>query len=72
MDNQNKIYDRPIMVDPPAGWKYIGPDGLAFPKLYDPTKEQVPLLQWLVKQGYPQSEIDRMGSFFRCRFWYPD
>ena len=66
--NENKTYNRPIMVDPPGGWKY------GFPKLYDPSKEEGTMYDWLVRQGYPQSEIDRYDGQFYCRFWnwYPE
>jgi hypothetical protein len=72
MNNSNNIYDKPIMVDPPQGWKYTGPDGKTFPKLYHPSKEPGTMFEWLVREGYPQSEIDRLGSSFTCRFWYPE
>jgi hypothetical protein len=54
------------MVDPPSGWKY------GFPKLYDQTKEEVTMLEWLVREGYPQSEIDRYEGQFYCSFWHPE
>lgn len=50
------------MIDPPSGWKY------GFPKvLPDPKPENV--LQWLISNGYPQSEIDSCGQHFYCRYW---
>jgi len=64
--NENKTYNRPIMVDPPGGWKY------GFPKLYDPPKEEGTMYDWLVREGYPQSEIDKYDSQFYCSFWYPE
>ena len=64
--NENKAYDRPVMVDPPSGWQY------GFPKLYDPSKEEGTMYDWLVREGYPQSEIDKYDSQFYCRFWYPE
>tara|TARA_R110000822_G_C14878471_1_gene446184 strand:- start:159 stop:428 length:270 start_codon:yes stop_codon:yes gene_type:complete len=27
------------------------------------------ILQWLVSDGYPQSEIDDYGDYFYCRFY---
>ena len=47
------IYSKPVMVDPPSGHRY------GFPKLYDPKKEEGTMFDWLVREGYPQSEIDR-------------
>jgi hypothetical protein len=50
------------IIDPPSGWKY------GFPKaLPNPEPEDVRV--WLVSEGYPQSEIDRHGYAFCCRFW---
>ena len=56
-----------LMCDPPSGWKY------GFPK---PVHEEYYLLgddfnmkQWLVNEGYPQSEIDDYGDYFYCRYY---
>jgi len=49
------------MIDPPSGWKY------GFPKALPAGIENV--LQWLVENGYPQSEIDLLGENFYCRYW---
>lgn len=64
--NENKAYDRPVMVDPPSGHLW------GFPKLYDPSKEEGTMYDWLAREGYPQSEIDKYDSQFYCRFWYPE
>lgn len=48
------------MVDPPSGWKY------GFPKQWDGEGD---FHEWLVEEGYPQSEIDKMGKYFYCKFW---
>lgn len=53
-----------MMVDPPAGWKYGFPKAL--PKLFDTYEEKI---EWLVSEGYPQSEIDACGDHFYCRYW---
>ena len=66
------IYSKPVMVDPPSGHRYVGPDGKTFPKLYDPSKEEGTMYDWLIREGYPQSEIDRYEGQFYCRFWYPE
>ena len=61
------IYSKPVMVDPPGGHRY------GFPKLYDQSKEDGTMYDWLVREGYPQSEIDRYGKQnFYSRFWYPE
>ena len=50
------------MIDPPGGWKY------GFPKELPAGVEDT--LKWLVENGYPQAEIDRMGDNFYCGHWY--
>lgn len=49
------------MIDPPSGWKY------GFPKVLPEGIENV--IEWLVENGYPQSEIDRCGKHFNCGHW---
>ena len=49
------------MIDPPSGWKY------GFPK--ELPKGITNTMAWLVENGYPQKEIDRMGDHFYCRHW---
>jgi hypothetical protein len=46
--------------DPPAGWKY------GFPKMWDGEGDY---FKWLVAEGYPQAEIDKMGKYFFSRYW---
>jgi len=53
-----------MMCDPPSGWKY------GFPKPIPEDVEDV--LQWLVSEGYPQVEIDKMSKHFYCRYWEAD
>ena len=49
------------MIDPPSGWKY------GFPK---PLPEGVKSIsKWLVENGYPQLEIDKIGDQFYYRTW---
>lgn len=50
------------MIDPPAGWKY------GFPKPLDKGENQT-VIEWLLEQGYPQTEIDSCGDYFCCRYW---
>jgi hypothetical protein len=50
------------MIDPPGGWRY------GFPKELPAGVEDT--LKWLVANGYPQAEIDRMGDNFYCGHWY--
>ncbi len=51
------------MVDPPGGWRY------GFPRPYDRVTDGDDFMAWLVAQGYPQAEIDRMGDHFYVRRW---
>jgi len=51
------------MIDPPAGWRY------GFPKAYDRVTDGDDLRVWLLREGYPQAEIDRMGNYFYVRQW---
>lgn len=51
-----------LMIDPPNGWRY------GFPKAI-PHDEVRRTNEWLVENGYPQSEIDAYGTYFRCRYW---
>jgi hypothetical protein len=52
------------IIDPPSGWKY------GFPKpIPDDIKD---VISWLVENGYPQEEIDKLGEHFYCRYWDSD
>lgn len=48
-----------LLYDPPGGWKY------GFPKPYTPGLD---LKDQLLKDGYPQSEIDSLGDNLHVRF----
>jgi hypothetical protein len=50
------------MIDPPGGWKYGCPKEVPSPAPSD-------MLAWLVSEGYPQEQIDKMGDHFYCRHW---
>lgn len=51
----------PRVIDPPSGWMY------GFPK---PIPDNVTdVKEWLVENGYPQSEIDACGEHFYCQYW---
>ncbi|MDX0897404.1 hypothetical protein GOD90_10405 [Sinorhizobium medicae] len=52
------------LYDPPGGWRY------GFPKVYEP-KEGEAIEQTLLRDGYPQKEIEQ-GMARRCRFWRMD
>lgn len=52
-----------MMIDPPSGWKY------GFPKVFPYDVKPEDTLDWLVKNGYPQKEIDSYGKHFYCRHW---
>lgn len=56
---------RKLWVDPPSGWRY------GFPKLWDPEVNEN-FFEWVVAEGYPQKEIDKMGEHFYTRQWYDD
>jgi len=49
------------MVDPPSGWKY------GFPKAK--PEDATNTIAWLLSEGYPQSENEKMGSSFFIRTW---
>jgi hypothetical protein len=51
-----------LYVDPPSGWLY------GFPKVI-PAYRRDDLNEWLVENGYPQSEIDSLGEYFYVRMW---
>jgi hypothetical protein len=51
-----------VYIDPPSGWQY------GFPKVFDPVVDG-DVLQWIVRSGYPQEEIDRLGKSFYLRSW---
>lgn len=55
-----KFKDTNLLYDPPSGWKY------GFPKLYKPIEGET-LEQTLLRDGYPQHEID-MGMANHVRF----
>jgi len=48
-------------IDPPSGWKY------GFPKPI--PDDVVDFEDWLVSEGYPRAEIDKMDDYFFCRQW---
>ena len=51
-----------LWIDPPAGWKY------GFPKVYD-REVDGNCTEWMLKNGYPQKEIDSCGDHFYVRQW---
>ena len=53
-----------MMCDPPSGWKYGFPKPM--PRQFETPKEY---FDWLVSEGYPQSEIDSYGDHFYSRYW---
>ena len=50
-----------LMIDPPSGWKY------GFPKAK--PDDVTDTIAWLLSEGYPKSEIDKLGSSFFIRTW---
>ena len=51
-----------MMVDPPSGWKY------GFPKEYNPATDGN-MTEWIVRQGYPRDEMEKLGEHFYVRCW---
>ncbi len=54
-----------VNVDPPMGWKY------GFPRVFDTETDGV-MREWLLREGYPQAEIDKYGETFHVRMWAND
>ena len=52
-----------VWIDPPSGWRW------GFPKIYDRVEHGDDVQAWLVREGYPQAEIDRLGQQFYWRSW---
>ncbi len=50
-----------MVYDPPSGWRY------GFPKQYLPLENEA-IEQTLLRDGYPQKEID-WGGATHVRFW---
>ena len=48
-------------IDPPGGWKY------GFPRII--PDDITNIREWIVANGYPQSEIDEYGDCFFSRYW---
>ena len=47
-------------VDPPSGWRY------GFPKVWNGEGR---MDDWLIEEGYPRKEIEKMGNHFFVRCW---
>jgi hypothetical protein len=58
----NSTIEMITMYDPPSGWLY------GFPKEYKPLYPNEKLEETLLRDGYPQKEIDQ-GMAKYCRFW---
>jgi hypothetical protein len=52
-----------VWIDPPSGWRW------GFPKIYDRIEDGNDVQAWLLREGYPQSEIDSLGEQFYWRSW---
>src|ERR1700677_3756798 len=55
-------YKTITIYDPPSGWRY------GFPREYEPLRGES-LVQTLLRDGYPQKEIDSFKGDVPCRFW---
>ena len=53
-----------IMCDPPMGRRY------GFPKEMPDDIED--LIEWLISEGYPKKEVDKLGKRFYCNFYEVD
>lgn len=60
------LTSRVTVIDPPSGWMY------GFPKILPDSVGVTKIKEWLVANGYPQSEIDSYGKHFRYRMWQTD
>lgn len=60
-EGRQKLY----YVDVPVGWKY------GFPKAIpnNGVDSVSDIYEWVVANGYPKEEMDRMGSSFYIRMW---
>ena len=63
--SQKKIKTK-IWIDPPSGWRWGFPKSISSE---DYAKEGFSVNSWIVKMGYPQSEIDKLGEHFYYRGW---
>jgi hypothetical protein len=52
-----------IWIDPPSGWRY------GFPKIWDPEVNGTDIQAWIIREGYPESEILSLGKYFHWRSW---
>lgn len=50
-------------IDPPSGWQW------GFPKIYDREVDGDDIQAWIIKEGYPQAEVDKLGEQFYFRSW---
>ena len=53
-----------LMCDPPEGWRYGFPKSIPYE-----VEQNQGTRNWLIENGYPQSEIDKLGDYFFVRFW---
>lgn len=63
--SQREMFERTgrnLIVDPPSGWKY----GFPRPLIWADEKETFE--EFLLRNGYPQHEIDNGGAKY-CRYW---
>jgi hypothetical protein len=51
-----------IWVDPPSGWRY------GFPKIHN-SEVDGDIQEWIIREGYPESEIRKLGKYFYWRSW---
>ena len=55
---------RMMIIDPPSGWMY------GFPKVYDHDSEVETFENWLIRNGYPEKDIELAQKY--SRYWEED
>ena len=68
--------NRRLIINPPSGSKYGFPKAIPesgtiyYGSEYDyGVQKDFDLIKWLVKEGYPQKEIDELGDKFVYKYW---
>jgi len=51
-----------IWIDPPSGWRY------GFPKRFH-REVDGDIIEWMIREGYPEAEIQKLGEQFYWRSW---
>ena len=54
-----------LWIDPPSGWRW------GFPKVWN-SEVDGDCQQWMIREGYPEEEIRKLGKYFYWRSWEAD